>query len=267
MNDRFHLAASMSGPPTRTGLERIARSLGLTEYDTRLRLKSSIPRTIAFRDSCEALVTIAGQIHDCGLTLVIYNEARLPAAPPFPAFRMGRTPDGFIFEDRQGDRRTLAFANLAFVVIGRRMTTTSQSDYELKMGAYGADGSRMAVRLQQVTRRQKSASIFITFLERDSDDPPVRIVSESFDFQCLGRRMGQSDNVSAKRLIAMVGAQLGDVPTDTRMLESQVGETMVPHNRAQSPDVEHAASILFYWEYLANRRRDRLYNAVAADAS
>lgn len=251
----------------RNVIEHIAKVLKLTTYDARLRLRTSLPRSIAFEPTYEQAVELARRLHCDRMFTILYKEANLPPHEPFAAFRMGRAGDGFIFEDKRGQRRTIERSQAAFVVFGRVTTTGVKSELHLTSATYGMQGASIPMRLEKVDKRLSEQSLSIVFFDRDPAVPPVRIISTTFDFQCLGRHIGQSDNVNGLKLMEIVEATWPDVPTDRRLMETKVGETMVPHNRRKCPDVEYAASVMLYWEHLARTHASRFYNAAFAAES
>lgn len=263
MLDRFHIAVTSSRPLTRTTIELVSGTLGLTVYDARLRLLSAFPRSIAFRRDSAQAMDLAQRLYCPELSRIVYRESDVPPQQLFAAFRMGRTLDGFIFEDRQGERTTVPRNDISRVVIGMKTTTSTESSIEYSdcNYQYGAEGARSPMMFNQVRRRRRRHAMFFTFFSHVPNARPIRIVTDVFDFRCLGRQRGLSDHANARRLFDMIDAAIVDIPADRRLLDTGVSPTSVPHNPRLAVDVEHAASFLVYWDCLARKHPDGLFDA------
>lgn len=264
MNSRFHIAVRIEYPATRAVLEHIASVLGMSSYDAKLRLRSSFPKSAAFCADYGEALELARRLCDSSFTSILYEGSNLPAVLPFDAFRMGRTPDGFIFENKREERRTLSATDTAFVVFGRKTTSSMQSEIQMTNRTYGMHGASPMISIQHVRRRHSEHSLFIVLFPKTPTEPPIRIVSDVFDFRCLGHDIGPSDNVNGLKLMQVFEAGLPDVVIDRRLMGENVTEASIPHNRRRSPDVEFAAATLLYWDQLAHRYDRRFFNAAMA---
>ncbi|MCB9853021.1 MAG: hypothetical protein H6819_07990 [Phycisphaerales bacterium] len=266
MIDRFHIAVAVPQPPTRAVIEHVSKAIGLSSYDARLRLLSVFPRSLAFRSDAAGAMELAQQLQHADLARIVYREADLPPKPPFSAFRLGRIDDGLIFEDKRGEQVSMSRTEISLVVMGTKTTATMESSIEYSECNYrhGPRGSRSPITVNQVRRRRHQHATFITFFRHESAAQPVRIVTDVFDFLCLGRQRGLSDGSNALKLIEMIDAAMVGVATDRRLLEAPIRAAAIPHNRRTSPDVEHAVSYLIRWEYLARRHSDMIFNATGS---
>ena len=263
MLDRFHIAVATPQPPTRIVIEHVARTVDLTSYDSRLRLRSVLPRSVAFRSAAEHALAVARRIQCPDLIRIVYREADLPPRSPFAAFRMGRTADGFIFEDRHEERISIGRSDIHLVVLGQKTSTSIESGIEYS-DQYFEDGreySRSHMMVNQVRRRRKRRATFISFFRRNPNAAPIRILTDVFDFRCLGRHRGHSDHDNSRKLLDMIDAAIVGLPADRRLMDTSIGPTTIPHNPRTSPDVEHAAAYLVYWEFLARQHPDGLFDA------
>ncbi|HPF40405.1 MAG TPA: hypothetical protein P5081_15780 [Phycisphaerae bacterium] len=262
MTDRFHVVVTTPQPPTRGVIEHVAGVTGLPAYDARLKLRSFAPRSIAFRQNAAEALDLAERLTFPDLRRVVFCERDLPPVAPFAAFRMGRIAQGFVFEDKRGNRRTLRHTEVALVVIGRKTTQQTATSIEYSACNYepGPRGSRSPVTVSQVRRRSKRHARLVTFFPADDSVAPIRIVTDVFDFSCLGRHRGHSDHENSLKLAEMIDAAIEGLDADRRLLETSIEATTIPHNHRTFADDEHAASCLVYWDRLAVQAPNGLIN-------
>ncbi|MCA9256502.1 MAG: hypothetical protein KDA33_12730 [Phycisphaerales bacterium] len=265
MIDRFHVVVTTPQPPLRGVIEHVARATGLTVYDARLKLRSLAPRSIAFRPGAAEALDLAQRLEFPDIIRIVFRETDLPPVAPFAAFRMGRTADGFVFEDKRGHRRSIGRADVALVVVGQKTTSETATSIEYSACNYepGPRGSRSPVTVNQVRRRSKRHARFVTFFPLDDSAAPIRIVTDVFDFSCLGRHRGLSDHENAIKLSDMIDAAIAGLEVDRRLLETTIEASTLPHNHRTFADDEHAASCLIHWERLAAQTPNRLYEGIS----
>ena len=263
MLDRFHIVLSTAQPLSRQVIHHVASAVGLSPYDVRLRLNSKLPRSVAFRSDRDEAVALARRVVARDVVVVVYRESAFPLVSPFNAFRMGRTPDGLVFEDRSGARRPLDRSDMEFVVFGKKTSISTETNLEYAESSIVLhERTHVSPPLKVVKKRNKAMSTFIVFFPRDRDLMPIRIVTNNFDFQCLGRDIGMSDLVSAGRLVTIIEEVTHRIPSDRRLMETDVVESMIAHNRRASPDPEYAASALLLLEHLAIQGGEGFHEAV-----
>lgn len=249
MENRYHLAMRAEQPLEPLRVKQIADCLGISAYDVRMRIKTPVLRSMSIFQDEAAAHDAASQVHSGDLTTIVYRELELPAAAPFAAFRMGRQSDGFIFEDRKGQRLSRSFAEIALFVVGLRSDINQESSLEDTTTYQELHGRRYSYRVDVVKKRQRALTMFVAFFPVDANAPTIHLVADQFDFSCLGKQKGGSDMINQRKVVELVERALVDTPVDKRLLEHRVYPDIVPHNRRCAPDAAFAAAQLIRWEH------------------
>lgn len=177
----FLVAATRWGASLDAVIADCAPMLGLSEYDTRLRLAGPLPVVVASGIEETPARELLGWLRERGHGAVACPEASLPAPERvlWPrAFEF--TPGAFVALDAQGQRYPLAYADILAIVRARYLrdaqTTVVSVERKLSLGRSMMTGGLMAQRgIERIEHANASERDDVVFLFRGAGPDPMAL--------------------------------------------------------------------------------------------
>jgi hypothetical protein len=252
---RYHLVIPPQDDPPRELVQTIAGTVGATPYDIRLRMRSSIPRPVARLLDQAAAESAADAVAQFGVSVVMYEESRLPPVLPFEAHKLVRGGDRLKFTDRKEAVCEVATADVPLMIFGVRRSESFS--IEMKTNTTYTSQGAMHTSQEAVKKKEVEAEHFIMLMRRNPLLPAIVIPMRRMDYACLGKHRTTSNQRNIILLGRALVQALTEAVVDERLLTHRGSGTDAYFNRRRATDATLADATLIQWQWLAERTDGR----------
>ncbi|MEZ4459202.1 MAG: hypothetical protein R3E66_05655 [bacterium] len=209
--------------PADVAIASLARVLGLSAYDARLKVNvaSPGPVVLATHEDQETLEVYADTLCADGVPSFVVGPDDLLS--PFVARKLEFGPDGLHVEARDGQHRTVSLDNVHAIIRGIGITTfettETESTRKLAMGRAIATGGLLLTKKVETTRTQtRDARAGFCFVVVGNGLPPVLLSEDELQYDGLGAAMKATRSLNFSYVCDHLKSLCPNATYDTQLL-------------------------------------------------